>query len=142
MAEVVKVAIGIGCQSGVALATLEAAIESLLAELSQVEVVCLATHERKSDEPALRALCRARGWPLRFYPAARLAEVRVPNPSSAVARRVGSPSVAEAAALCAAGGALLLPKRVQRGSDGRSVTLAVACCQAAPSDPAQHQGTR
>jgi cobalamin biosynthesis protein CbiG len=47
----------------------------------------------------------------------------VPNPSGAVAAAVGTPSVAEAAALCAAGpsGSLLLPKRVFRG-----VTVAIA----------------
>ncbi|RCW39792.1 cobalt-precorrin 5A hydrolase/precorrin-3B C17-methyltransferase [Halopolyspora algeriensis] len=41
--------------------------------------------------------------PLRHYPAQELAEVRVPHPSEVVRAEVGTPSVAEAAALRAAG---------------------------------------
>jgi cobalt-precorrin 5A hydrolase / precorrin-3B C17-methyltransferase len=44
------------------------------------------------------------------HPAAALAAVEVPNPSAVVARAVGTPSVAEAAALVA-GGELVVPKQ-------------------------------
>ncbi|MBN6543737.1 precorrin-3B C(17)-methyltransferase, partial [Actinacidiphila bryophytorum] len=53
------------------------------------------------------------GVPLVTYPAAELAQVAVPNPSAAPLQAVGTPSVAEAAALLGAGpgGELLVEKR-------------------------------
>ena len=45
------------------------------------------------------AAAAARGWPVVTFPASRLAAVPVPNPSEVVRRAVGTPSVAEAAAL-------------------------------------------
>ena len=56
----------------------------------------------KADEAGLLAAVRARDWPLAVFPAAELAGVLVPNPSETVLTAVGTPSVAEAAALLAA----------------------------------------
>ena len=56
----------------------------------------------KQDEPGLLAAVADRGWSLVTFPAAALAEVDVPNPSETVRAAVGTPSVAEAAALLAA----------------------------------------
>ncbi|WP_143162877.1 cobalamin biosynthesis protein, partial [Couchioplanes caeruleus] len=55
-----------------------------------------------------------RGWPLVLFAPELLAGVEVPHPSVRVAAAAGVPSVAEAAALRAAGrgAVLLLPKRV------------------------------
>ena len=129
MAERVKVAVGLGCQRGVSLATLEQAVDDSLQPLGAVEVCCLASHVRKADEPALRQLAEVRGWPLRLYPAERLAAVQVPNPSARVADEVGTPSVAEAAALLAAGSRTLLAgKQRHYGTDGKGVAVAVARC--------------
>ena len=123
----VVVAVGVGCRRGVSLTTLEGAIAEALRSIGPVEVRCLASHARKSDEPALLELARVRGWPLRFYPAEALAEVKVPTPSERIAREVGTPSVAEAAALLAAdGGPLLVAKHIHHGADGTSATVAVA----------------
>jgi cobalt-precorrin 5A hydrolase/precorrin-3B C17-methyltransferase len=44
-------------------------------------------------------LCRDRNWPLRTFPSDVLRSVSVPNPSAVVEVSVGTPSVAEAAAL-------------------------------------------
>ncbi|MBK1722753.1 cobalamin biosynthesis protein [Thiocystis violacea] len=130
MTEPIPVAIGIGCQRGTALATLEAALDAILAELGAVEVRCIASHLRKADEPALLALAEAKGWPLQCYGAEQLAAVSVPNPSARVAAEVSTPSVAEAAALLAAGNhELLLEKRRYLGTDGKGMTLAVARCR-------------
>lgn len=127
MDEPIAVAVGLGCQHGVAAASLERAIDTALSPLGAVVVVCLASHARKSDEPALLELARRRGWPLRFYPAEVLAGVAVPTPSGRVAGEVGAPSVAEAAArLAAGGGELLVAKQIHRGEDGKAVTVAVA----------------
>ncbi|NEV64469.1 cobalamin biosynthesis protein [Thiorhodococcus minor] len=130
MTRAIPVCIGLGFQRGVALATLAAAIEAALAELGQVEVRCIASHQRKAEAPALLELARRRGWRLRFYAPEELAAVRVPNPSDSVAAAVGTPSVAEAAALLAAASPeLLLKKQGHIGPDGKGVTIAVARCR-------------
>lgn len=127
MDEPIEVAVGVGCQRGVALMTLESAIESALSPLGAVVVRCLASHVRKSDEPALMELARIRGWPLQFYPAEALAEVAVTQPSERVTHEVSAPSVAEAAArLAADGGELLVAKQIYHGEDGKAVTVAIA----------------
>jgi cobalamin biosynthesis protein CbiG len=95
-------------------------LEDLVAEslaaarLTPGAVDVLASADVKAGEPALLALAGAHRWPLRFFTADRLAAVAVPTPSAVVARHVGTPSVAEAAALLAAGGAraeLVVAKR-------------------------------
>ncbi|WP_343032225.1 cobalamin biosynthesis protein [Allochromatium palmeri] len=116
-----------GCQRGIARLTLECAIDTALSPLGAVVVRCLASHVRKSAEPALLELAQIRGWPLRFYSPEALAGVAVPTPSARVAGEVGTPSVAEAAArLAADGGELLVAKQRHQGIDGTSVTVAVA----------------
>ncbi len=89
------------------------------AGLARASVALAATLDLKADEPAVAAL----DLPLRTFDAATLRRVPAPNPSQIVAAAVGTPSVAEAAALAAAGdGAeLVAPKRI-----GRRVTAAVA----------------
>jgi cobalt-precorrin 5A hydrolase len=124
-----EVAIGIGCDRGAALGTLEAALAEALARVGPVDVRWLATIDRKGDEPAILALAAARRWPLVIYPATALACIEVPNPSAQVLRHLGVPAVAEAAALLAAGaeiGDLLLEKYKFRGEDAKHVTLSVA----------------
>ena len=79
----------------------------------------------KQDEPAVLALARSLGVPVRFFDADRLEREtpRLPNPSDTVFDAVGSHGVAEAAALAAAGerGELIAPK-----GRGARVTCAVA----------------
>ncbi|HET6505672.1 MAG TPA: cobalamin biosynthesis protein [Baekduia sp.] len=100
-----------GCPSD----ELEALVAAALGEagLTHADVALLASADVKAGEPALLALARARRWPLRLYTAGMLAGVPVPTPSAVVAAHVGTPSVAEASALLAAGlGAeLLVDKR-------------------------------
>jgi len=106
-------------------AELRAAVDVVLAEagLAAAEVTVLATVDRRAAEPGVRKLALDRGWRLVGLTAGELARREVPHPSRAVAAAVGTPSVAEAAALCAAGpgGVLIVPKRVFAG-----VTVAVA----------------
>ena len=77
--------------------------------LARASVAEVATLDRKTVEPGIRAL----GLSLRGFTAEALRAVSVPTPSAVVADAVGTPSVAEAAALLAAGpGAeLVVPKR-------------------------------
>ena len=74
-------------------------------------VRALATVDRRADEPGIVAAARHHGWPLVTHPATTLRHVAVPTPSDVVDAHVGTPSVAEAAALLSAGGPLLVPKR-------------------------------
>src|SRR5258707_13388269 len=73
----------------------------------------MATLDAKASEPGSVSAARRRGWPVVSYPAGRLAEIAVPHPSAEVAAAVGTPSVAEAAAL-ASGGQLVITKRKTR----------------------------
>ena len=97
--------LGVGCERHTSLSVLEGLVEATLASetLAPQAVAGLASCTRKGDEEALLALAERRGWPLRLYSAEQLAAVAVPNPSAAVAREMGTASVAEAAALLAAG---------------------------------------
>ena len=131
-----RVAIGLGCDRGTPLATLERAVaEALaLAGVPLADVAAAGSIDLKADEPALLALAAQHGWPLTFYTAAHLATVTVPNPSETVRKYTGSPSVSEAAALLAASAngealptaALLVEKHKHRGADGRNATVSVA----------------
>ncbi|WP_078843483.1 cobalamin biosynthesis protein [Streptomyces albus] len=89
----------------------------------------LATAEAKAGEAGIAGAAARLGVPLVTYPAAELAAVAVPHPSRTVLGATGTPSVAEAAALLAAGpGAeLLVPK-----SASPRATVAVAHRPAAP----------
>ena len=79
-------------------------------------VAAVATLDRKATEPAIVALGQRLGVAVRTFDAAALAGVAVPNPSAVVAGAVGTPSVAEAAALLAAGPAatLVVDKQISR----------------------------
>jgi cobalt-precorrin 5A hydrolase/precorrin-3B C17-methyltransferase len=131
--------IGLGCERDTSASLLERLVETALREhgLAENAVAGLASVTRKGDEPGLLSLAERRGWPLRLYGAERLAAVPVPTPSAAVAREMGTPSVAEAAARLAAAAAgedpqipapLLVPKRIERAAPGErgAATLAVA----------------
>lgn len=108
--------LGLGARAGVPESELAAAVGAALrvAGLAAAEVAGLATLDRRAAEAGVRAVAERYGWPVLPFEAARLAEVDVPNPAVAVAVAAGTPSVAEAAALLAAGpgAVLILAKRV------------------------------
>jgi cobalt-precorrin 5A hydrolase/precorrin-3B C17-methyltransferase len=86
----------------------------------------LASVDAKAEEPGLLAAAAELGVPVRFFTADELAAVSVPNPSEAPLAAVGTPSVAEAAALLAADAAeLLVPKR-KSAPEGRAAMATVA----------------
>lgn len=108
------IVVGAGCSRGCSAEELLTLIDGALAAAGAAgtPVTALATVDAKGAEPGLLEAARRRGWPVRTHPAAALAAVAVPTPSAVVARHVGTPSVAEAAALLTAGSRVLLaPKR-------------------------------
>jgi cobalt-precorrin 5A hydrolase/precorrin-3B C17-methyltransferase len=117
--------VGAGASRGVPAAELGQLIDATLSELgvSPRSVRYLATAEVKADEPGLQAAAAQRGWRVVTFAAERLAAVPVPHPSEVVRRAVGTPSVAEAAALLHPGATLLAGKRASAHA-----TVAVARC--------------
>jgi cobalt-precorrin 5A hydrolase/cobalt-precorrin 5A hydrolase/precorrin-3B C17-methyltransferase len=98
----VRLVVGAGCSRGCPPDELAALVDAALAGLAG-RVVAVATIDHRVQEPCVVALAGARGVPVSGHPATALDEVPVPTPSAAVARHVGTASVAEAAALLTAG---------------------------------------
>lgn len=139
--------VGIGCQTGSSLQLMETAIEQVFTEnqLDQRAIAGFATINTKATETGLVELCRLRSLPLKTFTAEILSTVTVPNPAKIIETQVGTPSVAEAAAILAASHQnleysskqpllptkievkLLIPKQIFRlqGQPG-VITLAVA----------------
>ncbi|WP_031165896.1 precorrin-3B C(17)-methyltransferase [Streptomyces durhamensis] len=118
--------VGVGASRGAPAEEVLALVEAALAQagLSVRSVAELATVDAKAEEPGLLAAAERLGVPLVTYSAEELAAVEVPNPSDAPLAAVGTPSVAEAAALVR-GGELLVPKRKSERADGQP---AMATC--------------
>ena len=103
--------LGIGASRGVTADELEGLVDRALADagLSAESVCAVGTAEAKADEPGIGQLCARRGWPLTTYASEVLAQVDVPHPSRHPQAAIGTPSVAEAAALLL-GDELVVPK--------------------------------
>ncbi|MBQ1000830.1 precorrin-3B C(17)-methyltransferase [Streptomyces sp. RK62] len=97
------------------------------AGLSAASVAELATVDAKAGEPGIVEAAERLGVPLVTHAPELLATVPVPHPSEAPLAAVGTPSVAEAAALVR-GGELLVPKRKSERADG---SPAMATCAVA-----------
>jgi cobalt-precorrin 5A hydrolase / precorrin-3B C17-methyltransferase len=127
--------IGIGCQKD----TPRELIEMAIAHLSQTHnipkesIAGIATLDRKAQETGILEFCRDsttehRHLPLRTFTAAQLAAIPTEQPCGIAQATVGTPSVAEAAAILAAApnAQLLVAKQIFRHADYRgSVTMAV-----------------
>lgn len=123
--------VGIGCERGTSRRVIEAAIARVFAanHLAQEAIAGIATIDIKADETGLLQLCDDRAFPLVTFDRDRLKSVWVPTPSDTVSREVGTPSVAEAAAILASGtsDSLLVSKQIFRLEDEPgAVTVAVA----------------
>lgn len=133
--------VGIGCERGTSRQVIETAVCQVFQahHLAEAAIAGVATIDLKADEVGLLELCNDRHLPLRCFSAVQLRTIAVPNPSTTVAAEVGTPSVAEAAALLASQLAakssneqppLLVTKQIIRlpGHAG-AVTVAVAQAQ-------------
>jgi cobalt-precorrin 5A hydrolase/precorrin-3B C17-methyltransferase len=95
--------LGIGCERGTSKKLIESAILQVCQKyhLALGAIAGIATIDLKADEVGLIEVCREKNWPLKTFSAEVLGKINVPNPSTIVAAEVGTPSVAEAAAICA-----------------------------------------
>lgn len=97
-------AVGLGCERG----TSQEEVATLIADtlrkhdLSEMSIACYSSIDIKEDEPAINGLGAGN---VLFFTAEELRaeSFRIQNPSSIVELETGTPSVAEAAALAAAG---------------------------------------
>jgi cobalt-precorrin 5A hydrolase / precorrin-3B C17-methyltransferase len=128
--------VGVGASRGVSGDEVIELIERTLDEagLSVRSVTELATVDAKAGEPGLLTAADRLDLPLRTYAADVLADVDVPNPSDAPRAAVGTPSVAEAAALTAAGpyGRLIVPKSKSVPLDGTPAMATAAVARRRP----------
>ncbi|MBD2579875.1 precorrin-3B C(17)-methyltransferase [Oscillatoria sp. FACHB-1406] len=107
--------VGLGCERGTSRELMEVAIARVFEahQLAEDAIAGIATLDLKADETGLLELCDRRNWALKTFTAEELRAVTTPNPSAIVEREVGTPSVAEAAALLISQqNALLAPKQV------------------------------
>lgn len=98
---------GLGCERHAQATELIALAEQVLSQhgLSPAAIAAVASIDVKADETAIHAVAAHFGVPARFFTAGELEREtpRLKNPSDVVAREVGVPGVAEAAALAATG---------------------------------------
>lgn len=125
-----KVMLGMGCDRGTSLETLETAIQQALnsVDITINDVQALATIDKKNDEQGLLSLAEKYHWPMHFFNASQLCEIEVPNPSEVVRKYMGTPAVAEAAALLAAETTmkdLIIEKYKFRGDDDKNATVSI-----------------
>jgi cobalt-precorrin 5A hydrolase len=114
---------GMGCHKGTPASELVHFLQESFkqAGLALLSLKALATIAAKKDEPGLKEAARRLNVELLWFTAEELEKMPVPTPSAQAARHVGAKSVSEAAALMAARGELLIPKR-----KGANATVAVA----------------
>ncbi|WP_194455224.1 cobalamin biosynthesis protein [Bradyrhizobium sp. CCBAU 53421] len=113
---------GLGFRSNASVASLR---EALDAAGGPNGLAAVATVSDKADALALKVLAKELGLPIRGFPAAILAEVETTTQSERIKARFGTGSVAEAAAIAAAGrGARLIAARAM--SQDRMATAAIA----------------
>lgn len=110
---------GVGASSNAAADAAAVLLDTALAGLARESLAEVATIDRRAGDPVVTSL----GLPVRAFTAEALAAVEVPTPSEVVRAAVGTASVAEAAALLAAGpGAELVVAKLA----GREATVAIA----------------
>ena len=129
--------VGIGCERGTSKQLIETAITTTLQKyhLATEAIAGISTIDIKADEQGLLELCDSWNLPLKTFSAELLKQVEVPTPSDVVNQEVGTPSVAEAAAILATKNSsftntLLVPKQIfKRDNEPGAVTVAVAQSQ-------------
>lgn len=133
------IAAGVGCKRGTSPERIIGAIEAAcaLAGVDPLAVGALVSVEAKADEPGLATAAGNLGARLAFFPAAELAALNRPG-SDFVMDTVGTPAVAEPAALLAAGAGEMdagesdgEPELLLEKNSFGPVTVALALCAAA-----------
>ncbi|KGG03097.1 Cobalamin biosynthesis protein CbiG [Prochlorococcus marinus str. MIT 9321] len=121
--------VGIGCERNTSKELITNSLNNFLesGNLSQQSIAGFATIDIKKDEKGILELAKEKNLPIKFFSKEDLTKIIVPNPSNVVQNEIGTPSVAEASCLLAAGeeSKLLQEKRIFKNQSG-AVTIAVA----------------
>ncbi|WP_413391740.1 precorrin-3B C(17)-methyltransferase [Prochlorococcus marinus] len=126
-----SIIIGIGCERNTDEKLIKRAINESFSEngLSLLSIACIATIDKKNDEIGLLNLSKKNEWPIYFFSALELSKVKVPTPSNVVLKEMGTPSVAEAAAISqgAESGRLIQEKQIHYAKEDEfgAVTIAL-----------------
>ncbi len=127
--------IGIGCERNTSKELIEKSLNTFLESnnLSRLSIAGFATIDLKKDEKGIIEIAKDNNLPIKFFSIKNLSKINVPNPSNIVLNEIGTPSVAEAACLLAAGegSKLLKEKRIFKNTNFSSnengaVTFAIA----------------
>ncbi|WP_298367876.1 cobalamin biosynthesis protein [uncultured Bradyrhizobium sp.] len=114
--------VGLGFRSNASVVSLRDALDAVGGSKG---LAAIATVSDKADAAALKALAQELGLPIRSIPAEMLAKIKTATQSELIKARFGTGSVAEAAAVAAAGrGARLISVRAV--SQDRMATAAIA----------------
>ena len=127
--------IGLGCERNTSKSLIEKSLKNFLEinNFSELSIAGFASVNFKKDEQAILEITKETDLPIRFFSAEELSKINVPNPSNKVLSEIGTPSVAEAACLLAAGegSKLLKEKKIFKtidfsNGDYGAVTIAIA----------------
>ncbi|ACK67590.1 precorrin-3B C17-methyltransferase [Rippkaea orientalis PCC 8801] len=125
--------VGIGCVRGTSKNLIERSIHQVFKQyhLAIDAIAGIATIDLKADEIGLIEYCQKQQLTLKTFSPNVLKMVEVPNPSAIVEEEVGTPSVAEASAICAAfsseiSASLIVSKQIIKSENEGTVTIAIA----------------
>ena len=120
--------IGVGCERNTSKESIETAIDETCKtyHLATEAIAGIASIDLKADEKGIIEVCQRRNLIFKTFTSDELKQVDVPTPSEVVEREVGTPSVAEAAAILA-GQNLKVSKQIfKSGNSSGAVTVAIA----------------
>jgi len=121
--------IGIGCERNTSKDLIANSLNNFFesGNLSQKSIAGFATIDIKNNEKGILELVKEKNLPIKFFSKEDLSTIIVPNPSNIVQNEIGTPSVAEASCLLAAGeeSKLIKEKRIFKNQSG-AVTIAIA----------------
>ena len=127
--------VGIGCERDTSKDFIADSLKKFFesSNLSPHSIAGFATIDIKKNEKGILELAEENNFPIKFFTKEDLSKIIVPNPSNIVLNEIGTPSVAEASCLLAAGedSNLLQEKRIFKNKDFSTskygaVTIAVA----------------
>ncbi len=128
--------IGLGCERNTSKELIEDSLQKFLTtnNLSLLSIAGFATIDLKKDEQAILEISKEKNLPIKFFTSQELSTINTPNPSNVVLNEIGTPSVAEASCILAAGqgSKLLKEKKIFKSTDSSKSTfgaVTIAVCE-------------
>jgi cobalt-precorrin 5A hydrolase len=126
--------LGIGCRQGISQQIITREVDRILTkyQIIKTEIIGVATIDLKAKNPSIRSYCQENNFYLQTFSRSELNRVEVPHPATVIMDKIGTHSVAEAAAILAASlnnrrAILVVPKQILSDKEERGVmTIAVA----------------